>query len=82
MRAQQDEAAFTRAVTRLGLTDYADATWQNREINNSNGIAEGTVRTKSGGTKPVVLRLVHESGEWRVVSVRYGGLEASDIWLR
>ena len=75
LRVQQSEASFARAVTQLGLTDYASVSWRNREINNRNGIAEGTVHTKSGDKKPVLLRLVHENGEWRVVSVRFGGLE-------
>src|SRR6267154_1779430 len=56
-RAQQDEASFTRAVNELGLTDYSSVSWNNRQIENYEGAAEGTVTNKSGRTKPVSIRL-------------------------
>src|SRR5262249_49717206 len=74
-RAQQDEATFTGAVKQLGLTDYSAVSWHNRQVENQEGTAEGTVTTKSGGTKPVSIRLVREGGKWTVVGVRYGGVE-------
>jgi hypothetical protein len=74
LRAQQDEASFTRAITQLGLTEYASATWHNREINNHDGMAEGTVHTKDGHDKPIYVQLVHEDGQWRVVGLKFGGL--------
>ena len=74
-RAQQDESSFTAAVKQLGLTEYASASWQSREINNNEGSVEGTVTTKGGGTKPIAIRLVKENGKWKVVSVRYGGVD-------
>ncbi len=77
--AQQDEASFTRAVKQLGLTDYASASWHNREIKNQEGTAEGTVTSKNGGTKPVSIQLVQEGGKWKVVGVRYGGVELVTI---
>jgi len=79
LRAQQDEAAFTAAVKQIGLTDFASVTWQNRQIENQNGLAEGIVTTKAGGTKPVSVRLVRERGRWAVVGVRFGGVELTAV---
>jgi hypothetical protein len=78
-RARQDEASFTGAVKQLGLTDYASAFWHSRQVENQEGTAEGTVTTKSGGTKPVSIRLVRDGGRWAVVGVRYGGVELVTI---
>jgi hypothetical protein len=75
LRAQQDEASFTAAVKRLGLTEYSSVSWYNREINNQEGIAEGTVTAKSGGTKAVAVQLVKEGGKWKVVGLRFGGVD-------
>ena len=75
LRAQQDGASFAEAVRRLGLTDYSSASWHSRQVENGQGVAEGTVTTKGGGSKPVSVRLVREGGRWVVVGVRYGGVE-------
>jgi hypothetical protein len=75
LRAQQDEAAFARAVNQLGLLDYSSVTWHNREIQNHEAIAEGTVVTKRGSSKPVFFQLVREGRAWKVVGLRFGGLE-------
>lgn len=74
-RARQDEASFTEAVKQLGLTDFSSVSWQNRQIENQEGAAEGTVTSSSGGVKPVAIRLVQERGQWMVVGVRYGGVD-------
>ena len=79
LRARQDEASFAGSVKQLGLTDYASVFWHSRQIENHEGIAEGTVTTKNGATKPVFLRLVREGGKWAVVGVRYGGVELVTI---
>jgi hypothetical protein len=78
-RAQQDEASFTEAVKKLGLTDYASVSWDSRQIENQQGIAEGIVTTKSGGTKPVSILLVRDGGNWTVVGVWYGGVDLATI---
>jgi hypothetical protein len=78
-RAQQDEYSFTSAVKQLGLTEYSSASWQNRQFTNNEGSAEGTVTTKGGSTKAVAIRLVYEMGKWKVVGVRYGGVELATI---
>ncbi len=45
--AQQDEPAFTAAVKKAGLTDYASVIWTNRQMRNQEGSLEGTVTTKT-----------------------------------
>jgi hypothetical protein len=78
-RAQQDEESFAAAVKQLGLDEYASVSWSNRRINNQEGTAEGTVTTTKGATKPIALRLIFEGGAWKVVGVRYGGVEMTSI---
>ncbi len=78
-RAQQDEASFAAAVKQLGLGDIASTTWHNRQIRNQEGAADGTATTKAGATMPVSIRLVKEGGAWKVVAVRYAGVELSTI---
>jgi hypothetical protein len=78
-RARQGEREFAAAVKQLGLTDYSSATWHSRQIDNQDGVAEGTVVTKEGGTKAVSVRLVREGGKWAVVAVRYGGIDLATI---
>lgn len=78
-RAQQDEAAFTAAVQKLGLTDFASASWNNRKIDNNDGSVEGTVTSKQGGTTSTTVRLVYEQGAWKVAGVSYGGAELTSL---
>lgn len=78
-RAQQDEDSFTAAVKQLGLTNYSSVSWQSRKRTNQEGMAEGTVTTKDGGTMPVSIQVVQEGGQWKVVGVRYGGVELVTI---
>jgi hypothetical protein len=78
-RAQQDEASFSAAVKQLGLTEYSSVSWYSRKITNQEGSAEGTVTSKSGATTPVTIQLVQEGGRWKVVGVRYGGVELATI---
>ena len=78
-RAQYDEASFTAAVKQLGLTDYASASWNNRKFENQTGSVEGTVTTKNGSATPAAIQLVSEQGKWKVVEVRYGGVELTDV---
>ena len=74
-RTQQSETSFADAVKQLGLTDFSTVTWQNRQIVNQEGMAEGNVTTRKGETKPIAIRLVQEKGKWAVVGLRYGGVD-------
>jgi hypothetical protein len=78
-RARQDEAWFTQDVKQIGLTDFASVSWHSRQIENQAGTADGTLTTKSGGTRPVSVRLVREKGRWAVDGVRYGDVELASI---
>jgi hypothetical protein len=82
-RAQQDEASFTAAVERLGLAGASSPSWHSREIKHVNGSGEGlvkgTVRTKDGRTRPIVLRLIEEGGTWKIVGVRFDGVDLERV---
>jgi hypothetical protein len=78
-RAQQDEASFAGAVRQLGLADYASVTWHTRRIQNEVGTAEGTVVTKTGGSRPIAIRLLQEDGKWRIAGVSYAGVDLAEI---
>jgi hypothetical protein len=79
LRAQQTETSFADAVKKLSLTDFRSVSWQNRQIENQEGLAEGTVTTKKGDTTPVSVRLVKEKGKWTVVGLCYGGVDLATI---
>jgi hypothetical protein len=79
LRARLDEASFVSAVQQLGLTEYASVYWHNRQIDNLEGVAEGTVTTKGGTTKPVSVQLVRQGGRWTVVGLRYGGVQLESL---
>ena len=78
-RARQTEAAFTFAVKKLEITDFSTASWSNRSFNNNQGSTDGTVTTKKGQTKPVAVKLLFEDGRWKVLSLRYDGVEVTDM---
>ncbi len=83
-RDRQDGESFAVAVEQLGLTGYASVSWHSRQIVNQEGLAEGTVTTRSGGTRPIVVQLVRKDGRWAVAGVRYGGadLATTKVQLR
>ena len=74
-RARISEAEFTSSVNQLALKEYASASWRNREIDNSIGLAEGTVVDKKGGVTPVSIRLVWENDAWKVLGATIGGMD-------
>jgi hypothetical protein len=78
-RALMDEASFTEAVEKLGMTQFASASWFNRQINNQNGTVEGTATKRGGGPTPVTIRLVFEEGAWRVAHITWGGVDLDSL---
>lgn len=78
-RAQQDEDSFAAAVKQLGLTNYSSVSWSSRKRTNQEGTVEGTVTTKDGSTTPVSIQAIQEGGQWKIVGVRYGGVELVTI---
>jgi Domain of unknown function (DUF4864) len=78
-RAQQDQVSFTEAVKQLGLSNHSSVFWRSRQIENREGAAEGTLTGKDGLSRPVAIRLVREGGQWKVVGVRYGGVDLTTL---
>ncbi|MCP4659106.1 MAG: hypothetical protein GY856_27165 [bacterium] len=70
LQARQDEAAFAAVIERLGLDDYASATWTSRSVENERATIEGSVTTRAGGTIPLTIELVKEGGTWKVFSLQ------------
>lgn len=52
-----------------GLGRAVDTSWSSRSINNDTGSLAGTLTTATGGTIPVEIGLVYESGEWKINSI-------------
>ncbi len=52
------------------LSDYADATWPSRSMENNQGQLEGTITTSSGGTVPLAITFVSENEEWKILSIK------------
>ena len=67
LKSQQTLESFTQSVKDLGLTDYASASWSSRETKNDRAHLEGSVKTRAGGTIPLNMDLVKESGTWKVI---------------
>src|SRR5207302_712064 len=67
LKSEQSVASFEQNVKRLGLTDFASASWSSRETKNDRAHLEGSVTTRSGGKIPLTMELVKESGAWKVI---------------
>lgn len=67
LKSQQTLESFTQSVKDLGLNDYASASWSNRETKNNRAHLEGSIKTRVGGTIPLNMDLVKESGTWKVI---------------
>jgi hypothetical protein len=52
-----------------GFGRAVDTSWSSRSINNNTGSLAGTLTTATGGTIPVEIGLVYESGEWKIDSI-------------
>jgi len=74
-RARISEEDFAAAVKQLALTGYASASWRNREIDNSIGLAEGTLVDRKGGVTPISIRLIWENNAWKVSGATIGGTD-------
>ena len=67
LKSRQNLESFTQSVKDLGLTDFASASWSSRETKNDRAQLEGSVKTRAGGTIPLNMELVKESGIWKVI---------------
>lgn len=73
LRAEETAEAFADSVRQVGLTDYASSSWHSRDLHNEVVTLKGTITTRTGGTLPVTIVLIKESGGWRVQSVTTPG---------
>jgi hypothetical protein len=78
-RARHDENSFKRAVEQLGLSEFASVSWHSRQIQNLDGLAEGTVVTREGSSKPVSVQLIREGTRWTVVGLQFGGIDLTSV---
>jgi hypothetical protein len=70
LRSGQTQEDFSRNIKSFGLDGYQSASWSNRNINNDRGVLEGTAHTKSGGSVPLTMEMIKESGTWKVLSIK------------
>ncbi len=65
-QAATSEQSFMDFLKTSTIGDYDGATWSSRSVSGNTGELEGSIRTRSGGVIPLKVKLVNESGEWRV----------------
>jgi hypothetical protein len=70
MQNGQTQADFTSAVKAYGLDGFQSASWSNRNISNDRGTLEGTAQCKNGGSVPLTIEMIKESGTWKVLSIK------------
>jgi len=58
-----------RFLEGTALLDYQEASWGSRSVSGSQGELEGSIKTTSGGTIPVKITLVKESGGWKILNI-------------
>lgn len=69
-QAQQTEKAFVQTVKEMGLTNLDALTWEPPEIIDDEARLNVEIKAKDGHKLPFIVTLVHESGTWRVHSLR------------
>jgi Domain of unknown function (DUF4878) len=69
-QAQQTEKAFAQTVKEMGLTNLDTLTWQPAEITDNEAKLQVELKATNGRTLNFIVTLVHESGAWRVHSLR------------
>jgi hypothetical protein len=67
LKSHQTLESFNQSVKDLGLTDFASASWSSRETKNDRAHLEGSIKTRAGGKIPLNMKLVKESGTWKVI---------------
>jgi hypothetical protein len=69
-QAQRTAAAFGAAAQDMGLNDYASGDWGQPGRDGATVTLPVTVHTRSGGSFPLIVTLVDETGSWRVFSIK------------
>jgi len=50
--------------------NYQSVSFSSREINNDQATLQGDVKAADGGVTPVEIKLIKETGEWRILSIQ------------
>jgi hypothetical protein len=69
-KAATDEKALKDFLSSNALLKFKETSWGERQISGSRGELNGSVNTETGGTVPVKLTLVKESGAWKIYSLQ------------
>ena len=70
-KAATDEKALKEFLSSSALLNFKETSWGERQISSGNrGELNGSVKTETGGTIPVRLTLVKESGGWKIYSLQ------------
>jgi hypothetical protein len=67
--AETSDDQLTAWFSRLRELGYQGASWHTRNIANDQGLLEGSLETGDGGTVPITITLVKESGEWKILAI-------------
>lgn len=65
-RAATDDQALMRFLDDSQIRRVESATWHSRSISGGQGRLEGALTTEGGGSVPIVIDLVKESGAWKI----------------
>jgi len=72
--SEEFKAATSKEVLRdflngSTLSDFTDASWPTRSMQNNQGELEGTITTSDGGTVPLSISFVQENENWKILSI-------------
>jgi len=78
----QNECSVDRLTGYLeenGLNKVVDTSWSSRSVKNGEGELAGSLEIESGGTIPIVIKLVSEGDVWKInyMDVEQAGLKTS-----
>jgi hypothetical protein len=69
-KSQRSGTAFAAFARDLGLADYAGGDWGQPERDGNSATIRVTVKTRGGTQFPLIVTMVHETGAWRLFSLR------------
>ena len=69
LSAHKTAGMLTLEARSLGLTSYADSSWDEVRVDGGEATLEGAVTTRRGDVILVALKLVRLENQWRVASV-------------
>jgi len=69
-RASTPQERLETFLRSNALNNYKSASWSNRSITWKTGKVEGTIETADGGTIPIKIEFVKETGGWKILSIQ------------